>query len=508
MEAIRTTALLFLAFGDAVVVTYYSIYMGLSLWMIGVAFAEVRRDLQRKGFAARPDPGPFAPLVSLLVPAWNEEVTVVQSVQSLLKLRYPRFEIILINDGSSDRTVQVLREAFDFREAPVDVNPHLPTAAIRKLWSAPVPAGSSCERFVLVDKDNGGKADALNAGINAARGHYCCSMDADSLMVPDALARVVQPLLDDPDGVVACGVQVAISNGSTVANGELVKVGLPENFVARVQIVEYMRSFTLQRTALGRMGMLLILSGVFAVFRRDLLLEIGGFLTPRLRTRAALEYCGEGAHTVCEDMEIIVRLHRYLRDRGRTGRVEMLPDPLAWTEAPESLQQLGKQRSRWYRGLLESLWLHRHMLFRPRFGSVGTVSMPFQWIYEALSTPLEVIGYIILPLSWYLGIVSGRMALLFIVLALFCGLFLSVAAIVLSTWSETGRGRKDPGARLFAYPRPFDLLRLCVAAFGENVIYRQVLLWWRVRGLWDYLRGRRAWDKLGRKGFATAGAPR
>lgn len=497
-----------IAIGDAVVVTYYTIYMTLSLWFLAVAWREVRRDLQHKGFDPAPDPGPFAPLVSLLVPAWNEEVTVVESVRSLLRLRYPRFEIILINDGSSDRTVEVLKEAFQFREAPVDVNPHLPTAQIRKQWAAPVPKGSACERFVLVDKSNGGKADALNAGINAARGSYCCSMDADSLMVPDALARVVQPLLDDPDGVVACGVQVAISNGSTVQEGEIVKVALPTNFVARIQIVEYMRSFTMQRTALGRLGMLLILSGVFAVFRRDLLIEIGGFLTPRLRTRAALEYCGEGAHTVCEDMEVIVRLHRYLRDRGRSGEVRMLPDPLAWTEAPESLQQLGKQRSRWYRGLLESLWLHRHILFRPRFGSVGSISMPFQWLYEAMSTPLELIGYVLLPLSWFLGLVSGRMAALFMVLALMCGLFLSVAGIVLSTWAEGGRGRREKGARLFSYPRPLDLVRLCIAAVAENFGYRQVLLWWRARGLWDYLRGRRAWDKLGRKGFAAAGAPR
>jgi cellulose synthase/poly-beta-1,6-N-acetylglucosamine synthase-like glycosyltransferase len=501
----RDIVLGILTITDGVILLYFLVYMGLNIGMLGQAFSEVRRLLRRRSFEPAPQPGPFAPLVTLLVPAFNEEVTVVQSVRSLLRLQYPRFEIVLVNDGSSDRTVEVLERAFGFLPAPVELHPWLPTAHVRRVLQAPTPKGSGCQRFLLLDKENGGKADALNAGIDAASGAWVCSMDADSLIVPDALDRVVQELLDDPTDVVAVGVQVGVSNGSKVQDGRIVDPRLPDSVIARVQVVEYMRSFTQNRAALGGMDMLLILSGVFAIFRKDLLVEAGGFLTKRATSRAIQEYTGLGAHTVCEDMEVVVRLHRWLRDRGRTGRLVLVPEPLAWTEVPEDMRSLGKQRARWQRGLCETLLLHGRMLFRPRFGRVGLISLPYQLIFEAITPVVEGLGVVLLPLTWWLGLLSTRTAVLFLLTALLGNVVLSIGSVALATWAEPAARPLRPASRLFNERGVGDMLRMALAAVHENIGYRQILLYWRLRGTWDFLRGKQMWDKFARKGFEPVG---
>ncbi|MCO4769260.1 MAG: glycosyltransferase family 2 protein [Deltaproteobacteria bacterium] len=486
---------------DGVILVYFTVYFSLNLGMLALAFRAVRRRLRVIDYSGAPDPGPFPPVVSLLAPAYNEEVTVVPAVTSLLKLDYPSFEIVIINDGSKDRTVEVLRRAFGFRPAVAGGESLLPTAQVRGVFVADPPEGSRCSRFVLVDKENGGKADALNAGINEARGAFVCSMDADSLILPHALKRIVQPLLDAPDDLVALGVQVAASNGCTVSDGRLVDVKLPRSLLARVQVVEYLRSFTQSRLALGQLNLLLVLSGVFAAFRRDLLVEIGGFLTKSATSKAVVEYCGRGSHTVCEDMEVIVRLHRWLRDRGRVGRVEMLPEPLAWTEVPENFTFLGKQRARWQRGLFEVLWLHRGMFFEKRFGAVGRVSLPYQLLFEAITPLIEAFGVIVVPLTVVLGVLDWRVFVLFLGLAVAASTLLSIGSMVVATWAEPARLPGSEDRRLFPYDRAADLASLFTAALVENVGYRQVLLYWRLRGTWDWLRGRQAWDKFARKGF-------
>jgi len=472
--------------------------------MLAFGFREVRARLRRLDYLQRPESGPFLPVISLLAPAYNEEVTVVQAVSSLLKLDYPSFEIIIINDGSSDRTIEVLRAAFGFQPAVPAGEIVLPTAPLRGVFSATPPADSQCGRFVLLDKANGGKADALNAGINESRGAFVCSMDADSLILPHALHRIVEPLLDAPDDLVAVGVQVAASNGSVVRDGRLETIGLPRSLLARIQVAEYLRSFTQSRLALGRLNLLLVLSGVFAAFRRDLLVEIGGFLTTRARSKAVLEYCGEGAHTVCEDMEVIVRLHRWMRDRGRLGRVEMLPEPLAWTEVPENFTDLGKQRARWQRGLFEVISLHRGMFFQKRFGAVGHIALPYQLLFEALTPLIEGFGLVVVPLTFALGLLEPRILALLVAIAIAGSTLLSLGAIVIATWTERARIPGTADRRLFPYDRPGDMFRLVLAAVVENIGYRQVLLFWRLRGTWDWMRGRQKWDKFERKGFGEA----
>jgi cellulose synthase/poly-beta-1,6-N-acetylglucosamine synthase-like glycosyltransferase len=328
-------------------------------------------------------------------------------------------------------------------------------------------------------------------------------MDADSLLEPTALLRAMQVVADDPNDIVAIGTQVGLSNGSKVENGLVTELRLPRSWIARFQVAEYMRSFTQGRTALSHLNSLLVLSGVFALIRRDLVIAAGGFLTKRVTRRVVVEYCGAGAHTVCEDMEVVVRLHRYLLDRGRQGKITFLAHPAAWTEAPEVWIDLGKQRGRWYRGLLEVLWYHRAMMFRRRYGRIGLFSLPYQLFFEALAPIIECLGYVIVPLTVVSGLLSVGYAAAFMVLATALNVALSTAAVLISVASQQGSG--DRPLTLFSYPRGRDALALLFAGFLSNFGYRQYLLYWQLKGLRDFLKGRKDWDKFARKGFQVAG---
>jgi cellulose synthase/poly-beta-1,6-N-acetylglucosamine synthase-like glycosyltransferase len=477
------------------------VFLALSRWRVGRELRDehVRPALERQD--AR-----FAPTITLLVPAYNEEVTIVESIKSLLRLNYPSFEIVICNDGSKDKTVEVLLKHFHFVRTDLEYNDHLHSARIVAFYEVRGALPPGLRRLVLIDKENGGKADALNAAINIAQGDYVTSMDADSLLVPDALLLAARPIVEDPEGIVAVGAQVGISNGSLVEGGRVVEMRLPKKWIARFQIVEYMRSFTQGRVAFAACRSLLVLSGVFALMRRDLVVAVGGFLTKGMRSKVGVEYCGAGAHTVCEDMEIVVRLHRYLLDKRLPGKVAILPLPTAWTEAPENYKDLGKQRSRWYRGLLEVMNYHRAVLFRPRFRQIGLFSLPYQLIFEALAPVIECAGYVMLLLTVATGLLSFSAFALFMSLAAAINLFLSTLSVLLCVYSERGARTSAGGIALFAYARLRDVVVLLIAGFVSNFGYRQYLVAWQLKGLWDFFKGRKGWDKFARKGFAQAGA--
>lgn len=490
---------------DAVVVVYFAIYALANIILLFVSFATVRFTLLKSQIQTTGYNATFAPLISLLVPAYNEEVTIVDSIRSLLRLDYPNYEIVIVNDGSKDETLRVLKEAYDFRRADLDYNDQLGAARVRGFYRGGARLPKGVVRMVLVDKENGGKADALNAAINASRGTYVASMDADSVMIERALMEGVQPILDDPNRIVAVGGQIALSNGCIVENGRVEKVALPTTWIGRFQVVEYMRSFTQSRTALAELDSLLILSGVFALFQRTSLVAAGGFLSKNMRNRVAQEYCGVGSETVCEDMEVVLRLQRYLMDRRERPRIVFLPVPTCWTEAPEVYEDLGKQRSRWYRGLWEVLRLHRKMIFNSRYGRVGLFALPYQVFFEALAPIMETLGYFLLPLTYALGQLSGKALLSFGAIALAFNFLLSVGSVVvaivrfrLSACSE--------GEALFAYRGAKDLFILMIAGLLSNLGYRQYLIWWQLKGLRDFIRGRKNWDKFARAGFAKRAA--
>lgn len=492
---------------DFIIIAFLLVYNFLHFVFLWASFAEVRTWIARPLWEARQqlNNSPFLPSITLLVPAYNEEVTIVESLRSLLRLEYPRFEIVIVNDGSKDSTVQVLQDAFGFVRSEIDFHPSLPSAFVRGKYEAVVPEGSQARRLVLLDKENGGKADALNAAINAAKGDFVCSMDADSLLVPDALIQLIIPILEDVNSTIAVGGQVVASNGCEVAGGKLLRTGIPKTWIARFQLVEYIRSFTQGRTALSRFNAVLILSGVCALFQRDLLMRVGGFLTPRMTNRIGIEYCGEESETVCEDMEVVLRLHRYLIDTGMYGRVIFFPMPIAWTEVPEEYISLGKQRGRWYRGLWECIFYHRGVLFRPRYKQLGLFAMPYQFLFEALAPLMEGLGYVIVPVSWALGILDLKFLLLFLSVALGLNILISCLSVMLGVWSE-GRVRRGGFAESLLPFSVWDVTKLMFYGVLANLGYRQYIVWYQVKGFKDFLAGKKSWDKFARKGFQNTNA--
>ncbi len=489
---------------DAIIVGYVTVFFVLNVRFVFTSYHRIRHELLNE--IVRParssERDYFLPLVSLLVPAYNEEVTIIESLRSQLCLRYPAYEIVICNDGSKDHTVAVLLGAFPFVPIPHEEPGTIATAKIRGMWECRSQLPKNVVRMVLIDKENGGKADALNAAANVADGAFVTSMDADSLLVPDALLLAVRRILESPNETMAVGVQVGLSNGSIVKNGKVEELRLPSSLIGKLQIVEYMRSFGKGRTALSEDNSVLILSGVFALLRRTALFEIGGFLTRHVRSKLCIEYCSEGAHTVCEDMEVVVRLHRWLLDKGLSGRIVCLPFVVAWTEAPENYRDLGKQRARWYRGLWEVLVYHRAMIFRPQYRQIGLFALPYQIMFEALAPPIECLGYLLLVVTAIFGALSHLALFSFLALAMAMNFCLSTLSILLCTFSASNVRGPHESAAIIAYPRAKDLLVLVFIGFLSNLGYRQYLVFWQLRGLYDFLKGNKGWDKFGRKGFA------
>ncbi len=415
-----------------------------------------------KNFAA------FQPPVSILVPAYNEAQSIVSTVRSLLRLDYPHFEIVVINDGSSDNTLQSVIQAFGLVEFPEAYRRRLPTEPVGRIFALP----ETGQQVRLIDKQNGGKADALNAGINAARYPLFCVIDADCILQHDSLARVVQPFLEDSTTIAAGGV-IRVVNGCKVRDGFLTEVDLPKSPLALLQTVEYLRAFLFGRLGWSPMNALLIISGAFGVFYKERVIAAGG-------------YQGD---LVGEDMELVVRLHdRMIKDR-RPYRITYVPDPICWTEVPEDLRSLFNQRVRWQQGLAESLTANWRLMFRAKAGMVGWVAYPFMLIFELMGPVIEVLGYVSVILLTLAGLLSMQAFVVFLFAAVGLGVLLSVNAMVLEELS------------FHLYPRPTQQLKMFALAILENFGYRQLTSIYRVIGLLRWmgkLRRRSGWGTVQR----------
>ncbi|GBE25827.1 poly-beta-1,6-N-acetyl-D-glucosamine synthase [bacterium BMS3Bbin02] len=417
--------------------------------------------------------------ISLLVPAFDEEATIVEATRSLLTLRYPEYEIIVVSDGSTDATIEVLAEAFDLRPAHRLPTSAIPTAGVRRVLRSRVHP-----HLWLIDKENGGKADALNAGLNHSRYPLFAALDADTLLEPDALIRIARPFLED-QRTVAAGAMIRIANGCRIRGGEVEEVALPHRLIPEIQIVEYLRAFFVGRTGWDAVGGTLIVSGAFGVFRRSIVAAAGGFSTD----------------TVGEDMELIVRLHRYCRENNIPYRISFVPDPVAWTEAPETLRSLGRQRSRWQRGLAQALTRHLPMMGRRRYGTPGVLAFPYHFFLELFGPVIEALGYLSFGLSLALGVASPRFVIAFLFLSVFLGSALSVAAVALEEMSFR------------RYRKGRDLAVMLGLALVETLGYRHLNTYWRLKGMWAFLRGDNDWGTMDRRGFgeddsaATSTAP-
>ncbi len=410
------------------------------------------------------------PGISLLVPAYNEERTIVENIRSLLTLRYPRYEIVVVNDGAKDGTARAVIEAFGLQRVELR-RPHpAPCRPIHGLYRNP-----DYPNLLFIDKENGGKADALNAALNYARHPLVCGVDADSLLDHQALLKAVRPFAEEPASLIAVGGTIRIANGSTVHGGMVVQEGTPRRLVPLFQVVEYLRAFLIARLAFSRMRSVSIISGAFGLFQRNAVLQVGGY-----------------SHgTVGEDMELIVKLHRHFQEQGEPYAIRFVPDPVCWTEAPETLAVLRRQRTRWERGLCEVLWRHRDMLLRARYGRIGLFGLPMFLIFDVVGPLLDLAGLLLLPAFWLADALDVRFLAAYFAVSVLGGVFLSMMALVLAELA------------LFRTTRKRDMAALAFAAVAENFGYRQLNMLWRIEGVWQFLRRRQEWGEMTRRGFGT-----
>ncbi|MBE0591762.1 MAG: glycosyltransferase, partial [Gemmatimonadales bacterium] len=403
-------AVVVLSVFNGIVLVYFVILNTSYLTTSILAFRDIRRYVRRMKSLDLGDllSSEGMPPVSVIAPAYNEELTCVESVRSLLTLEYPEFEILVVNDGSRDATLTQLVGAFDLVPAARLPTCELATAPVRKVYQS-----RRHPNLWVIDKENGGKADALNAGISLCVTPLFCAVDADSLLERDALTRIVRPFLEDAHTVATGGV-IRIVNGCTVQAGRVSQVRLPGNWWARFQVLEYLRSFLAGRMGWSVLDSTLIISGAFGIFRRATVVDAGGYASPHT-----------SGGTVGEDMELVVRLHRHCRERHIPYRIRFIPDPVAWTECPETLRALARQRDRWQRGMAEALLRHRRMLFNPRYGRIGMLAYPFFLFLETLGLLVEITGYVAFALALALGLASGLYIAAFFLAAFAFGMVLS-----------------------------------------------------------------------------------
>ena len=434
-----------------------------------VSFFRVRKDYDRHfsdDYLRYEDSENLMP-ISLIIPAYNEQENIVQNVRSLMKLNYPSFEIVVINDGSTDRTAELMVNSFHMSPIETSIRSQIPTRHIRKVYYS-----RKYPNLLFVDKDNGGKSDALNAGINISSYPLFTCLDADSRIEKDALLKLSLEFLKDSRTVVSGGL-VRIANGSRIVNGALKGFTMPKKLVERFQIVEYYRSFLMGRVFWGATNSLLIVSGAFGLFRKQTVIDVGGYKT----------------NTIGEDMEIVVRIHRYMRKNRKKYRISFNELAVCWTQGPMSIRDIRSQRRRWQIGLMDTLISHRGMTLNPRYGMVGLLSMPYNWIFELFGAVIETIGYFLVPFSLIMGELNMFFFVMYFLLAVLLGVILSEGSLVLEQYTH----RAAMTAR--------QSIEISVYAILENFGYRQMISVFRVEGIIKYRKLRKNWGKIKRKEF-------
>ncbi|MGF1584746.1 MAG: glycosyltransferase [Bacteroidales bacterium] len=414
---------------------------------------------------------PQTPSISIVAPAFNESKTIVENVRALLSLYYNNFEVIVVNDGSNDDSLEKVVKAYDLVKVNYFFDYRIPCNRIRSVYKS---QNRSFHNLTIIDKVNGGKADALNAGINVSRNQLICSIDVDSIMEPDALLKLVKPFLEETEcKVIGTGGVVRIANSCDIQGGQIKKVHLPENFLARVQVLEYTRAFLMGRMAWARLDGLLLISGALGMFDRETVIKCGGY----------------SIETVGEDMELVVRMRRYMSERGEKYKVTYIPDPLCWTEVPSSLKILGRQRNRWTRGTVETLFAHKKIFFRPRYKIFGMLGFPYWFFFEWLAPIVEFFALIFFLIFLLFSTPNWPFVILLFV-------FVYTFAVSLSIWAVLFEEMT-----FHKYEKKMDVLRLIGTAFLEPFLYHPMTVLWAIKGNWDYLRGKKGWGKMDREGF-------
>lgn len=413
------------------------------------------------------------PSISIVAPAYNEAKTIIASANSLLNLNYPDYELIIVNDGSADETLNTLINYYSLVRTDYLYQKSLNTEPIRGIYR-----NASYPKLLVVDKSNGGKADSLNAGINVANKEYFCGIDADSLLEPDALLKLASLTLDESVETPALGGNIFPINGCLVDQGHISEIHIPKNHLARFQTIEYIRAFMAGRLGWQQLNSLLIISGAFGLFRKDRIISIGGYLTNKGKYKK---------DTVGEDMELVVRISRLLHESGQKFKILYAFNANCWTEVPEDIKSLKGQRYRWHRGLIDILFFHRNMLFNPKYGTTGMLGLPYFLIFEAIGPMIEFQGYLMVVLAAALGILDERLALLLFFTTILLGIIVSLSSLLIAERENN-------------YFRVKDITKLILYAIIENLGPRQLFSFWRIIGQFKIIFGAQGWGTMKRKG--------
>ncbi|HEX8576918.1 MAG TPA: glycosyltransferase [Flavobacterium sp.] len=413
----------------------------------------------------------YAPRLSLIAPAYNESFTIQENVKSLLSLNYSNYQVIVVNDGSKDNSMEILITTYDLVLSGIKYNSKIPTKNIKGIY---VSRNAAYKKLIVVDKENGGKADALNVGINIAQNPYVVCIDVDCILDKDSLLKLAKPFLESyGKRVIATGGVVRIANQCIIKNGRLIEVNIPDKMLPRIQVLEYLRAFLLGRMAWGRLDGLLLISGAFGAFDKEIALLAGGYST----------------ETVGEDMELVVRMRRYMLENKIPYTISYIPDPLCWTEAPEEFKIFKKQRSRWMRGTIETLSIHKKMFLNPKYKILGMLSVPYWALFEFLAPAIEFIGLVITVVFIILGLLNWHFFLLLMLFVYFFAILFSVIGL----YSEERTYHK--------YPKQSDFFKLLIAAFVEPVYFHPLAVYAALVGYKEKLRGSHGWGEMTRKGF-------
>lgn len=418
----------------------------------------------------------MSPSITIIAPAYNESLNVVENVRSILSNHYVNYTVIIVNDGSKDDSLEKLIEAYDLEKVDFIINSKIKTQPLRKgVFKSKNPA---FEKLMVVDKENGGKADALNMGLNISKSKYVACIDVDCLLLEDALQKMIKPFLEDTDAkVIAAGGVIRIANSCVIKGGKLMDVNLPKNVLVQSQILEYLRAFLLGRMAWSRLNGLLVISGAFGIFDKEIAIAVGGYDT----------------NTVGEDMEIIVRMRRYMEEKGRKYRVSYIPDPLCWTEAPDSYKILISQRNRWTRGTIETLRKHRKIGFNRKYGSFGMISYPYWLIFERLAPIIEAVGLVYFMVLLVLQQVRWEYALSFLVLAYIFSVLFSIIALYSEELTFHEYKKKGTG------------YKLVLLSALEPFILHPFILYAAIKGNYDYyFNKKKKWGTMTRKGLSAS----
>ena len=455
---------------SVIVLFYFLILNGTYLLLTLISFFSLRqhRMMQKITYEGHIFRSEFYKPISLIIPAYNEESTIVETLFSALSLSYPEYEVVAVNDGSSDETLAELKRAFSLQPSARDFTYEVPCQEIRQVYRS-----LTHPHLVVLDKINGGKSDALNAGVNVSQFPIFCNTDADSVLDSSSLIKLVDPFVRDRR-VVAVGGTIRVANHCEISGGRITKVLLSPRFWVRFQVVEYLRAFLFGRMGWSTLGGVLILSGAFSIFRRRTVIEAGGY----------------SKTTVGEDMELVLRMQRTMKENKKDYRIVFLPDPVCWTQVPEDAGSLSRQRRRWQRGLSESLIANFPMFFNPQYGATGMISFPFYFFFEFLGPVIELSGYIIFIVSLFMGILHTSFVVLFLMAAILLGVLLSTSAIFFEVMFFRN------------YYNAKDVLVLFIFSILENFGYRQLHTWWRFRGIIEFLfRRRNYWGEISRHQF-------